>query len=228
MKAENIAARRETLDRHGMRMVIAATLRPDGQAIDVGAHTGSILREIVRVAPRGNHLAFEPLPYCCDQLRRDFPAVEVRNAALSDETGTTSFIHVEAAPEYSGMRERAYPGYEDAPRRVLTVRTERLDETLPEGFHPSLIKIDVEGAELLVLRGAAETLRAHRPIVIFEHGIGAADRYGYGSEDIHDLLCGELGMRIFDLDGDGPYARARFIEVFSEPIWNFVAVPSDF
>lgn len=225
MKADRVAERREALDRHAMLMLIAATLRPNAQAIDVGAHRGAVLREIVRVAPIGNHLAYEPLPDCYAYLRREFPQVEVRNVALSDQTGETSFIEVEAAPEYSGMRERAYPGFEDSPRNVLTVTTERLDDTLPEGFHPSLIKIDVEGAELLVLRGAVETLRAHRPTVIFEHGIGAADRYGYGSEDIHDLLCGELGMRIFDFDGEGPYSRERFIEVFPEPIWNFVAVP---
>jgi hypothetical protein len=71
----------------------------------------------------------------------------------------------------------------------------------------------------------AETIRAHRPLVIFEHGIGAAERYEYGSEDVHDLLCGELGMRIFDLDGEGPYSRKEFVELFPQPIWNYVAVP---
>jgi FkbM family methyltransferase len=225
LTADEVAAERVALDQHGMRVLIAASLARDGQAIDVGAHTGTILREIVRVAPAGRHIAYEPLPDCYEHLRHAFPQVDVRNAALSDQSGETSFIHVRAAPEYSGLRERSYPGYEDSPRETITVRTERLDDALPPAARPNLIKIDVEGAELLVLRGAIETLRVHRPLVIFEHGVGAAERYGYGSEDVHELLCGELGMRIFNLDGGGPYNREQFVEVFSKPIWNFVAVP---
>lgn len=226
MTMDPVGERRDALDRHAMRVLIAATLGPDSHAIDVGAHSGAILREIVRVAPEGRHIAYEPLPHCYEQLTREFPQVDVRNAALSDTAGTTSFIHVEAAPEFSGMRQRAYPGYEDSPRTTLTVRTERLDDALPADVAPSLIKIDVEGAELLVLRGAQETLKLFRPLVIFEHGIGSAERYGYGPSDIHDLLCGELGMRIFDLDGTGPYTRERYIEAFPEPVWNWVAVPA--
>ena len=222
---EEAVARRDARDRHGMVVVLMAVLPRDGHAIDVGAHSGAVLREIVRVAPEGRHIAYEPLPHCTESLRRNFPQVDVREAALSDQNGTTSFIHVEAAPEYSGMRERTYPGAEDSPRRLLTVRTERLDDSLPADVRPSLIKIDVEGAELLVMRGAVETLRRYRPTVIFEHGIGASERYGYGPQDVHDLLCQELDMRIFDLDGQGPYSRQRFIDTFAAPIWNFVAVP---
>jgi FkbM family methyltransferase len=221
----SVWSRREARDRHGMRVLLASNLASDAHAIDVGAHSGAVLGEIVRVAPHGRHIAYEPLPGLASQLRTCFPDVEIREAALSDANGTVSFVHVEAAPEYSGLRERAYPGYEDSPRHTLTVRTERLDDALPEGFEPSLIKIDVEGAELLVLHGAVETLREHRPVVIFEHGIGASERYGCGPEDIHHLLVGQLGMRIFDLDGTGPYTRSQFIEVFPAPIWNFVAVP---
>jgi FkbM family methyltransferase len=222
---DHIRIERETLDRLAMNVLIAATLSRDDHAIDIGAHRGGVLREILRVAPLGRHIAFEPLPDCCEYLRCEFPQVDVRNVALSDEDGETNFVHVVAAPEFSGMRQRAYPGYEDSPRRTLTVPMHRLDDALPAEFHPSLIKIDVEGAEMLVLRGAIETLRTHRPTVIFEHGIGASERYGYGSEDLHDLVCADLGMRIFDFDGQGPYSRQRFIDVFSEPMWNFVAVP---
>jgi FkbM family methyltransferase len=220
-----VGPRRELRDRQGMSVLLASILRRDGSAIDVGAHSGAVLREILRVAPEGRHIAYEPLPVLARQLTAEFPGVEVRNAALSDTNGSVDFIHVEAAPELSGMRERDYGAYADTPRTTITVRTERLDDVLPAGFVPDLIKIDVEGAELLVLRGAVETLRRHRPAVVFEHGIGAADRYGYGPEDVYDLLVGDIGLRIFDLDGAGPYPRERFVEIFPEPLWNFLAVP---
>ncbi len=55
-------------------------------------------------------------------------------------------------------------------------------------YRPDVIKIDVEGAEQQVLEGALETLRRHRPIVIFEHGTGSAEAFGTCPGDIYQLL----------------------------------------
>jgi hypothetical protein len=147
--------------------------------------------------------------------------------ALSNENGTASFVLVDSAPEHSGFREREYRGLRDVRKHEITVRTERLDDALPDTFEPAcLIKIDVEGAELLALRGAEQTLRRFGPtiIYIYEQGIGASDRYETQPSDVYDLLVAELDMRIFDLDGAGPYSREQFQAVFAEPIWNFLAV----
>ena len=133
---DSVRIERELLDRHAMNLLIAASLPRDGHAIDIGAHRGGVLREILRVAPLGRHVAYEPLPDCYKYLRREFRQVDVRNVALSDTNGTTSFLHVVAAPEFSGMRQRAYPGYEDSPRRKLTVPMQRLDDDLPDGCVP--------------------------------------------------------------------------------------------
>ena len=67
---------------------------------------------------------------------------------------------------------------------------------------------------------------AHRPIVIFEHGSGSAEAYGTLPADIHRLLTEEAEMRIFDLDGEGPYTQAELERVFfaAERV-NFVARP---
>jgi FkbM family methyltransferase len=217
-------SRREARDRHAISVLLAATLARNAQTIDVGAHSGAILREIVRIAPAGRHIAYEPIPQLAEWLADEFPSVTVYNAALSDTNGAASFVHVDSAPEYSGLRERDYHGLTDVRKHEITVRTERLDDALPEGFEPSLIKIDVEGAEMLVLHGALQTLRRFHPTIIFEHGIGASDRYATQPSDVYDLLVTELDMRIFDLDGTGPYSRERFQAVFAEPIWNFLAV----
>jgi hypothetical protein len=87
-----------------------------------------------------------------------------------------------------------------------------------------LIKIDVEGAEVNVMRGAAATLERHRPHVVFEHGVGGADLYGSASGELFDLLDG-AGLRVFDLEGNGPFTRTRFEEQFTEPVWNWLAAP---
>ena len=217
-------ARREARDRHGMSMLLAAILRRSAHTLDVGAHSGAVLREILRVAPEGRHIAYEPIPELAADLAERYPSVDVRNAALSDVNGESSFVHVDSAPEYSGLRERTYPGMTEVQKHKIMVRTERLDDVLPNDFRPDFIKIDVEGAELLVLRGASETLRRFHPAIVFEHGIGASERYGTGPSDVYALLVDELGMRIFDLDGQGPYSRDQFDAVFAEPLWNFLAV----
>ena len=73
-----------------------------------------------------------------------------------------------------------------------------------------IIKIDVEGAEVLVLQGAVKTIRRHAPLLIFESGEGARNHYGFTARDVYALVCDDLGYRIFDLDGHGPYTLASF------------------
>jgi hypothetical protein len=150
--------------------------------------------------------------------------VEVCCAALYDEPGESEFVLVADDPGYSGLRERTYPGaYETRP---IKVQRERLDDVLPEDYVPGFIKVDVEGAELHVFRGGIQTITRHRPVIVFEHGLGAADRYGTTPEAVHDLLCGEAGLRIFDLDATGPLSRQAFAEMFASGMrWNFVALP---
>jgi FkbM family methyltransferase len=216
--------RRDRRDKEHLRAILAAVLAADACCIDVGAHRGAVLADLVRLAPRGRHLAYEPLPELAALLAARFPAVEVRNAALSDRAGEREFVRVVDDPGWSGFRERPTPGESRVER--LVVRTERLDDALPEGFAPALIKIDVEGAELEVLDGALGTLAAHRPVVVFEHGAGSADHYGTRPEDVHARLCDGAGLRIFDLDGGGPYSADRLAAAFwaGERV-NFLARP---
>jgi len=214
--------RRDLRDNEHLGLLLSFALDQDSNCIDVGASKGDVLTDIVRIAPRGRHIAYEPLPDHAADLRERFPQVEVRQAALSNHRGEESFRYVKSHPGMSGLRERQYPGREEV--EMLTVRLEELDSALPAGYVPSFIKIDVEGAEREVIEGAMETLRAHRPIVVFEHGQGAAPFYGTEPGDLFGLLCDDAGLRIFDLDGGGPYDLAGFEDAYERgSFWNFVA-----
>ncbi len=77
-----------------------------------------------------------------------------------------------------------------------------------------------------MIRGAMSTLRRCRPVLVFEHARGGAELYGTRPGTIHDLLVGDLGCRIEGLDGDGPYRRETFEQVFAiGERYNFVAWP---
>jgi len=213
---------RNRRDERAIVVVIATVLRRSGNAIDIGANGGQILRPIQRRAPDGHHIAFEPLPSRAASLRSDFPRVDVREIALSDEAGEATFLHAIDADAFSSLEghSRALSALRTD---ALTVQTARLDDTLPAGYRPDLIKIDVEGAEAHVLRGAVETLRASHPVIILEHGGAGAGQTR--PAEIHPLLVG-CGYDVFDIDGDGPYSLARMEETFErQDLWNWLAVP---
>ncbi len=215
---------REATDNAHLELLMGWLLREQDNCIDIGANEGRFLWHFRQRAPRGRHVAFEPIPALVEQLRATFPEVDVRHAALSDSAGEAEFVLVPEDTGYSGLRERSYPA--DYRTERITVPLQRLDDALPGDYVPRLIKVDVEGAELQVFRGGIETIMRHRPIVAFEHGAGAADAYGTRPEDVWDLLAGEARLNIFDFDARGPLSRDDFAHVYGTGrCWNYVALP---
>jgi len=205
-----------------LRQLLQSVLQEDSNCIDIGAYRGRILAELVRIAPKGKHIAYEPLPHLNKVLRERFPLVDVRQAAVAEREGETSFTYVKSMPAESGFRERGHAGERHIEN--LTVRTESLDACLPEGYVPALIKIDVEGAELQVFEGAIKTILKYKPVIIFEHGKGGATYYQTRPEQIYELLHKQAGLELFDLDGNGPYTLEQFQEAFvSDVRWDYVA-----
>jgi FkbM family methyltransferase len=157
-------------------------------AIDVGANVGYYTRMLSRLTgSRGKTYAFEPLPKALGLLKlntRDLANAVVIEKAASDQAGSGTF--------YSRFRgdtsslEAANDGGRGVP---IGITLTTVDEELPGVRGVSLMKIDVEGYELEVLRGAERTLRANRPIVLFEYLQRIADRRGFGLQSFVDLLA---------------------------------------
>ncbi len=181
--------------------IIRRICKPDSHCIDVGCHKGEILDLFIAAAPKGRYYAFEPIPAMFADLQRKYAQnanVQVYDCALSDAQGEAEFNHVLTNPAYSGLQKRQYDRKDEQDQRIK-VRTERLDDILPAGSPKiDLIKIDVEGGELQVLKGATALLQRDKPVLIFEHGLGASDVYGTTPNDIFDLLTA-CGLRLFNL-----------------------------
>ena len=183
-------------DRQTQR-VVQKVCKPQSNCIDVGCHKGEILDLFLKNAPQGAHFGFEPIPDLFKDLVEkyaDKPNCRLFDIALSDKAGTSNFNYVVSNPSYSGLLKREYdhPNEQDT---QITVKTQRLDDLLPSDVPVDLVKIDVEGGELLVLRGAVQTLTRCKPVVIFEHGLGASELYGATPEQVYDLLA-QCGLRI--------------------------------
>lgn len=211
------------------KRVIRHVCRPDSNCVDVGCHKGEILDLLLAAAPQGRHFGFEPIPVMVEQLKKRYagnPNCHFFGIALSNAKGTSSFNYVVSNPSYSGLLKRRYdrPNEQDT---QITVQTERLDEVLPADVRIDFVKIDVEGGELPVLQGAVQTLARWKPVVIFEHGLGASELYGATPEMVFDLMesCG-LSISLLDrfLKQSPPFTREAFAEQFYQRLnYYFVA-----
>jgi FkbM family methyltransferase len=172
--------------------VVDDLARPGQQVLDIGANWGLFTARLGKVVgPAGHVEAFEPLPAHAATLQAvaaQLPSVDVHMTALSDRAGQadlvvplddgtplTALAHLDA-PAPAGPSERRVP---------VPLRT--LDEVLGENHPPiDLVKCDVEGHELEVLRGGERTLRRDHPALVLE--IEERHRPEGGVAEVFDYL----------------------------------------
>ncbi|WP_013320848.1 FkbM family methyltransferase [Gloeothece verrucosa] len=175
--------------------VMRRCLKNDSVCVDIGAHTGTILKHMIDLAPNATHFAFEPIPHLANFLQTNFPQTRVYELALSDESKEVEFNLVTNDPAYSGLRKRNFLP-EDAKIEKILVRTEKLDNIIPSNVSISFIKIDVEGAEYLAFQGGIETLKRNRPTIVFESGKKSAPYYNVTPEKIFNFLKNECELQV--------------------------------
>src|SRR5262245_37742493 len=160
-----------------VQLCYEALLGDGDVAVDVGAHNGRHSIPMARcVWPAGRVLAFEPLPMCRETIARKVaeqhpelaPNLTVYPYALGDFLGETEYVVAKDLPDYSGLRERYY----DRPTRLerIPVQVKRLDDVCLDLPSLRYIKVDAEGGEYHILKGAVGCLRKFRPVVGFEFG----------------------------------------------------------
>jgi FkbM family methyltransferase len=206
--------------------LIRAYLKRGMVFVDVGAHIGEYaLLAAERVGAEGQVHAFEPNPLVYAVLLENvglnrLEQIVPRPWAVSEAEGEAGLeLHHEAA--LSALVSRAPT---TAPRqRVERVPAVTLDGYLAGG-RADLIKIDVEGAELLVLRGARKLLarpKADAPVLVFECAPDNYARFGYSPLDVFRTLE-HHGYEIFRLDRTKGL-RPQTAEVPAGVILNLVA-----
>jgi FkbM family methyltransferase len=215
-------ARIEHREQIAITAVIAATLRREGVYVDIGTNRGQVLREAVRVAPEARHIAFEPIPQLAAEVSRAFPGVDCRALAVADMSGSAEFCHFRNLDGWSGLRRSLSVSDEQGDPEFITVQVSTLDEELRE-VSPTVVKIDVEGAELGVIEGGSAVLARDRPVLIFEHVADAAELYGVSATDLWAALE-DLRYEVFAVTGAGPYDRDGFAR--EEGVVNWLGRPA--
>lgn len=210
------------------RMAIEALLSPDDCAVDVGAHIGSMLADIVRLAPDGRHVAVEPVPVKAAGLRRRFPSVQIIEAATSDQSGVATFHNDVLRPGFSGLHEPV----DGVDVERFDVELVTLDHALSSVDRLDFMKIDVEGAELPTLRGAADLLTRFQPDLLFECAPDSQlEPFGYSRTDLFGFLTGR-GYEVYSMVdfvyGRDPMTAESFAKAGVYPFrgFNYLALPA--
>jgi len=210
-------------------LLVTRLPQPNTTFVDVGAHIGSIISEVARHEPQVKIVAIEAMPDKASRLVRKFPAVTIHASAVGEEAGTVPFY---VRSEQSGFSSLSKPG-EGATGGIEEVQVpiQRLDDLVaPDGV--DVMKIDVEGAELGVLRGCPNLIAASRPVIMFESGPEDATELGYTKPMMWQLLTEhDYGLHVPNrvAHNDEGLSEEGFVEshVYPRRTTNYFAIPKE-
>jgi FkbM family methyltransferase len=184
------------------KLEIVRAMPPDGVFLDIGANIGLFSTYIAKVLPQARCFAFEPSPLLAECMRKTvrqspFHRIQVEECCLSDREGTVELrLHQSNFGGNSmiagniGARDQGV---------ALSVRTQTLDawSAQAELSRVDVLKIDVQGAEALVLQGGRKTIARHRPMVLVEiENRQLAETGSELSKVVSDLFGGGYAVRI--------------------------------
>jgi FkbM family methyltransferase len=197
--------------------------------IDVGAHIGSIIAKVRHNDSSTKIIAIEAIPQKVKNLQRRFPFVEVHCCAVGETTREVAFF---VDTERSGYSTLARPiNTSGKPKIEIRVPMQKLDD-LVNAIDVDAIKIDVEGAELGVLRGAVNILRKCRPIIMFESAPQTDNGLGYTKEAIFEFLtsadyCLVVPNRVAQNDAGLTLTGFSESHLYPRRTTNYFAIPSE-
>jgi FkbM family methyltransferase len=169
--------------------VLRRLIKPGDVILDVGANIGYFCLLFAKwLRGTGRVYAFEPFPRTVERLKRNLELnprlkalVHLRETAVSDFVGSLSM----SAPDEgnSGCNYLSARGKADVAVTTLDAFVQQ------ESFsRVDLIKVDVEGSEVALLKGARETLERFRPLVMIEVNPSTLGRFQHTAGDVISLL----------------------------------------
>ena len=147
---------------------LAGLVEENACIVDVGSNVGASLLQMLAVRPAARAIAIEPSVRYLSCLRENlnmagFSHAEIVPVALGRRPGEI-WLHNNTTT--ASVVNLHYCGFEPLGRQLVKIRT--LDDVMQHRGHASLIKVDTDGYDMEVLRGAEAVLRDDRPVVYFE------------------------------------------------------------
>jgi FkbM family methyltransferase len=202
--------------------VAHAVCPPGSTIVEAGANVGTeTIAFLDIVGPQGRVHAFEPDPLLVARLRSNLAAVNtdpliVHNMALSADVGEADFVSTSDTTASGGGHIVA-----EVTAGVFKVPMNRLDNVTTDD-NLSAIFMDVEGAELRVLRGAEKLLAAQRPVIVLEASEALQARLG-GSLAALRAFLDQHRYVPFEIGGWG----LRDLHPEPPPVSDWVCLPAE-
>jgi FkbM family methyltransferase len=200
---------------------LRSVVEPGSTVIDVGANIGFFALKFGRwVGPRGRVVAIEPEGRNMATLRRRVRRARLQNviecveAAAADRPGE---VKLAVNPGHPGDHRLADEG-----ELVPAVTIDELASGDPRNV--ALVKIDVQGAETLVLGGASHVIEAHHPAIFVEVDASALEQFGSSGNELIEKLrahgyTGHLLTRRGMKAADAPALTAKSIEGYIDVLF---------
>jgi FkbM family methyltransferase len=206
----------------GEQQLLRRIIHEGDTVYDIGANLGLFtLLFSSAVGPGGHVIAIEPNPALTGNLAKTIeplPRVQLHCCALASEPGSAIFYipkddHMLASlANWSGQRVNE-----------VTIPVDTLDHIVDQHPPPALVKIDVEGAEDLVLQGASRMLASPTPpIIFFEQIPSAAAAFGYAPCSAQRRVAETGRFKFYRILPNGELEQ---LDKEYEGSANFLAVP---
>lgn len=205
---------------------LKAVVGADWTVLDIGANCGWYALVLARQSPGVIVHAFEPIPSTCALLRRNVALnglnnIHVHSLGVSDQQATLDFHYTPSCSGATSLRLVGQP----AATEKLSCQTTTIDDFCRDNaLVPRLVKCDIEGAELLALKGGLKTIATARPVLLFELLRKWSARFDYHPNDVFDILNG-LGYGAFTAGGGTLQPCSRVTEETAET--NFIFLHRD-
>jgi FkbM family methyltransferase len=193
----------ESLEIHLVKRLVGRLGGASVNVYDVGANAGFYSLALAHYYPGINGVAFEPVPLTYTYLKRNLElnniiGINALNLGLSDSPGDLTFA---VSADHSGASFIANASV-GANVQLVKCAVTTLDEFIAQGgIVPAFIKCDVEGAELMVFKGAEKLLKDHRPAIFTEMLRKWAKKFDYHPNDIIRLFS-KLDYSCFVIRGE--------------------------
>jgi FkbM family methyltransferase len=205
-----------TLAREEIKIIkfLIKNLKEDSVFYDIGANYGFYTILAAEFIKKGEIHSFEPNPVIFRLLEESCKLNMLKNVylneiALSDKNGYSEFYDRVIAGQ-SGMSSLIKDQHSKK-CRVIKVKTIRIDDYILTHIPPSIIKMDAEGAEPFILKGATNLLKELNPIIIMEFFPDALHREAVGI-----LLNNKYN--IFGIDNEGNLFPVNKTDLFKDDI----------
>ena len=196
---------------------------------DIGANVGYYAVELGKaLSEDGRLLAFEPIPDSFEQLSENvrLNALEKNVAclqlAISNQEGQLTLFTPKISGSSATSARNLHPE-EDFTKQEVSVRTLDLVFESLMIEECDLIKVDVEGAELMVIQGALQTIEKYKPVIFAELLRKWSAQFDYAPDDVLSILL-PLGYKCFAVSENFPEISRIDAETVET---NFVFVPEN-